>query len=79
MADKIIALYGVMHTIVRVVITLRDAIVRDHLNDHQLYIFDNESEAEQIRKQIRKKVMPIINGRYLHVYLFIIIVIILLI
>ena len=75
MADKIIALYGVMHAIVRFVITLRDAIVRDHLNDHQLYIFDNESEAEQIRK----KVMPIINGRYLHVYLFIIIVIILLI
>jgi hypothetical protein len=61
LADRIIALQGMLHSILRVTGTLRDAMLRDHIRT-DAYLAENAPLTEQVQKTVQKNRAGILAG-----------------
>jgi hypothetical protein len=61
LADRIIALHGMLHSILRVTGTLRDAMLRDHIRT-DAYLAENAPLTEQMQKTVEKNRAGILAG-----------------
>ena len=61
LADRIIALHGMLQSILRVTGTLRDAMLRDHIRT-DAYLAENAPLTEQMQKSVEKNRAGILAG-----------------